>query len=85
VAGGLYPHVREMGSAIATFIVEYFDASQSLVAPTREVASSLLVHDVSAVRSVCASAISGNSGVGEKPSSALASKAWASAERLVEL
>jgi hypothetical protein len=34
-----------------------------------------LVHVVSALRSVCASAISGNSGVGEKPLSADARKA----------
>ena len=40
--------------------------------------------DVSAARSVCASAISGNSGVGEKPLSADASTAWASAGRSVE-
>src|SRR6516164_6521820 len=35
-----------------------------------------LAHGVSALRSVCASAISGNSGVGEKPFSADASTAW---------
>jgi hypothetical protein len=34
-----------------------------------------LAHDVGALRSVCASAISGNSGVGEKPLSADASTA----------
>jgi hypothetical protein len=34
-----------------------------------------LAHDVSAPRSVCASVISGNSGVGEKPLSADASRA----------
>jgi alpha-tubulin suppressor-like RCC1 family protein len=34
-----------------------------------------------ALRSLCASSISGNSGVGEKPSSAGASTAWASAGR----
>jgi hypothetical protein len=34
-----------------------------------------LAHDVSALRSVCASVISGNSGVGEKPLSADASTA----------
>src|SRR5258707_12568121 len=34
-----------------------------------------LAHDLSALRSVCASAISGNSGVGEKPLSADTSKA----------
>jgi hypothetical protein len=41
-------------------------------------------YDVSALRSVCASAISGNSGVGVKPSSADASTAWASTGRSVE-
>jgi len=34
-----------------------------------------LAHDVSALRSVCTSAISGNSGVGERPLSADASTA----------
>src|ERR1700747_1070257 len=44
-----------------------------------------LAHGSSALRSFCASAISENSGVGEKPLSADASKACASTARLVEL
>jgi hypothetical protein len=42
--------------------------------PFRDAASAI-GYDLNALRSVCASAISGNSGVGEKPSSADASKA----------
>jgi hypothetical protein len=52
--------------------------------PIRKSPTPLFVHDVSALRSVCASAISGNSGVGEKPFSADASTAWAPARRSVE-
>jgi hypothetical protein len=42
-------------------------------------------HRRDVTRSACASSISGNSGVGAKPSSAGASAAWASAARLVEI
>jgi hypothetical protein len=44
-------------------------------APKKDLRLLRLAHDVSALRSVCASMISGNSGVGEKPLSADASTA----------
>jgi hypothetical protein len=52
--------------------------------PISEVPASLdLIHDGRVASSACASAISENSGVGEKPSSAEARMSWASAARLV--
>jgi hypothetical protein len=45
------------------------------IVPKEDLRLLRFAHDASALRSVCASAISGNSGVGEKPLSADASKA----------
>jgi hypothetical protein len=52
--------------------------------PISEVAALGLAYDGRVASSACASAISGNSGVAERPSSAGARTAYASAARLVD-
>ena len=76
ISGTWHPAAARRVSPVIGYHVK---CGRLLKVPNPEAAGSLLVHDVSAARSACASAISGNCGLGEKPLSADASTAGASA------